>query len=116
MSYRGHPRTRGGSTEVRARHRRNSPDSIVVHTGRARRSGRPGQTTLDISPDREVRRIRHVADPVFVDRSGRRRRVFRRFFLAASLVLVCLGLFLASAMLNSRTPAPPLPTTAQTNS
>ncbi|MCI2418331.1 hypothetical protein MOQ72_12900 [Saccharopolyspora sp. K220] len=55
--------------------------------------------------------MRYPADPIFVDRSGRRRRVFRRFALAASIVLACLGLFLAAAMLNSRAPAPPLPAT-----
>ncbi|MEV0704612.1 hypothetical protein AB0I53_42770 [Saccharopolyspora sp. NPDC050389] len=66
-------------------------------------------------PDRRVRRVHHPAEPVFVDSSGRRRRAFRRFVLVISLVLVCLGLFLAAAMLNSRAPAPPLPTTAGTN-
>ncbi|MEU5850273.1 hypothetical protein [Saccharopolyspora shandongensis] len=60
--------------------------------------------------------MHHPAEPVFVDSSGRRRRTFRRAVLTISLVLVCLGVFLAAAMLNSRAPAPPLPTTAGVNS
>ncbi|MGW5646365.1 hypothetical protein [Saccharopolyspora sp. NPDC003762] len=88
----------------------------MVHTGHSGRRRHSGETTLDVRPDRSVRRVHHPAEPVFVDSSGRRRRTFRRVVLAISLVLVCLGVFLAAAMLDSRAPAPPLPATAGVNS
>lgn len=116
MSRRDRQRPRSGSKEIHARHRRRgTAGTVVVHTGHSGHRRYRGETTLDVLPDRRVRRVHHPVDPVFVDGSGRRRRAFRRFVLLTSLVLVCLGLFLAAAMLNSREPAPPLPATAGTN-
>jgi hypothetical protein len=88
---------------------------IVVQTGHSRRPRKGAAVTLGVTPDRRFQRLHHPVDPVFVDRSGRRRRALRRFALAASILLACLGLVLGAAMLNSRAPAPPLPATPNAN-
>lgn len=109
MSYRGHPAARRGAP-TRHRHRRR-PGSVLVRTERTDPASYRGAETVGLSPDRQVQRHYHPADPVFVDRSGRRRRAVRRFVVLTSLVLAGLVLLLAAAMLDSPSPAPPLPIT-----
>ncbi|MEV4732244.1 hypothetical protein [Saccharopolyspora sp. NPDC049426] len=107
MPYRDHRTSRQGS-QTRHRHRRR-PGSVLVRTERADPASYRGAETVGLSPDRQLQRHYHPADPVFVDRSGRRRRAVRRFVVLTSLVLAGLALLLSAAMLDSPTPAPPLP-------
>ncbi|WP_406692096.1 hypothetical protein REH65_09020 [Saccharopolyspora sp. ID03-671] len=111
MPSRGHPAPRQGSP-TRHRHRRR-PGSVLVRTERTDPATYRGAETVGLTPDRRLQRHYHPADPVFVDGSGRRRRAVRRFVLLISLVLTGLVLLLAAAMLDSPTPAPPLPNTPE---
>ena len=99
----------------RRQDRRTRRGPVFVDSGRSRpdvHTGvEPGTLVVDVEQGTRYRRRRYRREPVFVAKSGWRRRTLRLFAVTASCALACTGLVLATAMLGSRGPSPvtPLP-------